>query len=307
MMVFLMLGLMQVTILGQKINVLQTVIIVDIKPQKFTAPQFSPDGKRILFSEFGYRGLWIYDLAKKQTFCLNDLPGAGYAPVFSSNGELIYFETDTYVNSKRYSSLATQSIADKQIQYLIKEERYLFPVRLLADETVVYRQNNEIKYVSRLQKAAPLSKPLTEVIGYSEGTTIILFINGIRKELTPFGHRHYIWFSLSPDQNRMLFTVAGGGTFICDLEAKVLVQLGKAHAPRWSPDGQWIVYMVDEDDGHTYTASDLWVVSSDGLQKLQLTSTINEIEMFPAWSPALDKIVFETMSGKIAYLNIEIK
>jgi Tol biopolymer transport system component len=304
---FWILAVLPTVVLAQIINVQETITAVDLPSQRFTSPQFSPDGNQILFSEVGYRGLWLYDLKTKQIRQLNDLPGAGFAPLFSANGDRIYFWSDQYINFRRYSSLASQNINDSQIQYLIENERRLFPVTMLADETIIYRQNKELKSVSRTTKAAYLSKPIEEIFGYSEGQKMVLVINGIRKELTPFGANNYIWFSLSPDKTRLLFTVAGGGTFIADLNGQILVKLGKANAPKWSPDGKWIVYMVDEDDGHTFTASDIWVATSDGMTKLQLTHTSHEIEMFPAWSPQMDKIVFETFSGKIAFLSIEIK
>ncbi|MFH1214564.1 MAG: hypothetical protein V1681_10770, partial [Candidatus Neomarinimicrobiota bacterium] len=64
--------------------------------------------------------------------------------------------------------------------------------------------------------------------------------------------------------------------------------------------------MVDEDDGHTMTASDIWAVTSDGVSKIQLTKTAEDIEMYPNWAPAMDKIVYETFGGKIVFINIEI-
>ncbi|MBL7067648.1 MAG: PD40 domain-containing protein, partial [Candidatus Marinimicrobia bacterium] len=103
-----------------------------------------------------------------------------------------------------------------------------------------------------------------------------------------------------------LFTLAGAGTFITDLEGKIQAQLGIANAPKWSPDGKWIVYMVDEDDGHVITASDIWAVSADGKTRIQLTKTSEIHEMYPAWSPLMDKIVFDTNSGKIIIMNISV-
>lgn len=292
---------------GQQITVINTVTALDQPDKIFLAARFSPDGNKILCTEAGYNGLWLYDIQTQQVTQLNDLPGAGYAPSFSTDGTSIYFWTDSYKNYRRYTSLARQSLADGQLQYLIQEKRHLFPVTLLPDETIIYRQQNELYTIGRTAKANILAKPPAQTLGYVAEQKIVLFINGHKKELTPFGRQNYIWFSLAPDQTKMLFTVPGGGTFISDLEGQVLVKLGRANAPVWSPDGNWVVYMVDEDDGHTYTASDIFAASSDGKQKYQLTQTNEEIEMYPAWSPQMDKIVFSTFSGKIAYLNIEIK
>ena len=80
----------------------------------------------------------------------------------------------------------------------------------------------------------------------------------------------YLWASLSPDQSKILFTKAGEGTYTSDLQGNILVEFGNANAPRWSPDGNWIVYMNDKDNGYYYTASEIFVVSADGSKKYQI-------------------------------------
>ncbi|MCK4295874.1 MAG: PD40 domain-containing protein, partial [Candidatus Marinimicrobia bacterium] len=120
------------------------------------------------------------------------------------------------------------------------------------------------------------------------------------------GEGQYIWLSISPDKSKLLFTLAGRGTFITDLNGNALIELGYANAPMWSPDGNWVVYMVDEDDGYRITASDIYAVSSDGKEKVQLTNTQNTIEMHPNWSPSMDKIVFDTIEGNIMLIEVKI-
>jgi Tol biopolymer transport system component len=299
-------GLLVSFTLAQNINVLGTVIVSDGNDHNFTAPQFSPDGGKILFSEAGFKGLWLYDISKKSLNQLNDLTGAGYEPVFSPDGQKIYFRTDNYIEYKRYSSLAMQTIDDKQVDYLAKDVRRLSTPALIDKQTVVYRQDKSLNAVNTGSKEKMLVKNVTDTYGFTEDQKIVLVSNGVRKEMTPVGKGNYIWLSLAPDKTKMLFTVAGGGTFISDLNGNILVKLGKANAPKWSPDGNWILYMVDKDDGHTMTASDIWAVTTDGVTKVQLTNTNDDIEMYPNWSPAMDKIVYETFGGKIAFINIEI-
>ncbi|MFA4838413.1 MAG: hypothetical protein WC703_02925 [Candidatus Neomarinimicrobiota bacterium] len=304
--VLLFIGMFLGSAWGQQINVLKTVVVSDGQTQNFTSPQFSPDGSKILFSEAGFKGLWLYDVNLKTIAQINDLPGAGYEPAFTKDGKQIIFRTDNYIKYKRYSSLAVQTIADKQIDYIAKDVRFLSPASVLEDQTIVYRKGNEVAAYNTSRKEALQAKAAQETYGFIEDEKIVLVIDGVRKEIKPMGDNNYIWFSLSPDKTKMLFTVAGGGTFITDLAGNVQVRLGKANAPKWSPDGKWILYMFDEDDGHTMTASDIWAVTSDGARKVQLTKTAADIEMYPVWSPAMDKIVYETFGGKIAYMNIEI-
>ena len=290
---------------AQEIKVLNRVII-PMEVNNNTSPQFSPDGSKILFTQSGFRGLWLYDLSDKSITQLNDHPGAGYEPVFTRDGRQIIFRVDEYRGMRKYSALAIQTIGDKKIEYLSEKTRFLSPATRLENESIIYRKDKDIKAYNMNHKESIQSGGIDETFAYVEGQKIVLHKNGERKELAPLGDGNYIWLSLSPDKTRMLFTLAGAGTFITDLEGKVQVKLGIANAPKWSSDGKWIVYMVDEDDGHTMIASDIWIASGDGNLRFQLTQTDDSIEMFPDWSPAMDKIVFDIFDGKIAYVNIEI-
>jgi len=292
---------------AQNINVVSTVVVSDGTERNFTAPQFSPDGTKILFSEAGYKGLWLYDVAGKTISQINDLQGAGYEPVFSPDGQKVYFRTDNFVNYKRYSSLAVQTISDKQVDYLAKDVRRLSTPALIGKQTVIYRQDKNLNAVNTGTKEKMLAKSVAETYGFTEDQKIVLVSNGVRKEMTPVGEGNYIWLSLSPDKTKILFTLIGSGTFVSDLTGNLLVKLGKANAPQWSPDGKWIVYMVDEDDGHTITAADIWAVTSDGVTKVQLTNTADDIEMYPNWAPAMDRIVCGTDNGRIILININIE
>ena len=86
-----------------------------------------------------------------------------------------------------------------------------------------------------------------------------------------------------------------------------LVELGYANAPVWSPNGNWVAYMVDKDDGHQITSSDIYVVSQDGSKKYQITKSVNEIEMYPQWAPDGNKLVFHTTNGKIKIAQLDVE
>ncbi|MCD6441510.1 MAG: PD40 domain-containing protein [Candidatus Marinimicrobia bacterium] len=295
-----------ITGFGQQINVLKTVTI-PTGNSDFMAPRFSPDGSKVLFTQSGFRGLWLYDLSDKSIMQLNDYQGAGYEAEFTPDGKQVIFKIDEYSGMKKYSSLAVQPFNDKNITYIVRKIRHLSNVRWVNNHTAVYREGNEIKAYNVARNESAKSNSITAPYAFIENNKLVVYRDGKRKTLQPLGEKgHYIWLSLSPDKSRLLFTVTGKGTFVTDLEGNVLADLGYANAPKWSPDGKWIVYMVDEDDGHTMTASDIWAVSSDEQKRFQLTKTADKIEMYPCWSPAMDKIAFDTFDGKIVYLEIEI-
>ncbi|MFH2048203.1 MAG: hypothetical protein ABIJ12_02065 [bacterium] len=290
---------------AQEIKVLDTVII-PTEQNNYTAPQFSPDGEKILFTQFGFKGLWLYDLSKKSLSQINDYTGAGYEPVFTADGKQLVFRIDEYVKMRKYSTLAIQTIGDKKIEYLTEKMRYLSPATLVNNIMLVFRENKAVKVINASNNEKIQSSVIHETYGYIEKQNIVLLINGERKELRPIDNGDYIWFSLSPDKTKMVFTVVGGSTYIADTEGNILTMLGRANAPKWSPDGKWILYMIDEDDGHVVISSDIWAARVDGKTRIQLTKTNDIHEMYPAWSPSRDKIVYETNSGQIVFMNISI-
>lgn len=291
---------------GQNISVLGREEIPIDKNYDFSSPKFSPDGSKILFTQSGFTGLWIYNLDEKSLTQLNSYRGAGYEPVFSSDGSQVFFRVDNYENFRRYSKIVSQDVSDKKEKVLVEENRNLLPIRCFGNEKLAYvKQNNLI--INDLKQNRSLEKALLEEpVVYIENSKIALVDNNGKRILAPLGDGNYIWPSLSPDNSKILFTLAGSGTYISDLQGNVITELGYANAPKWSPDGKWIVYMVDEDDGHRITASDIWASSYDGKTKVQLTNTDDIIEMNPDWSPKMDKIVFNTISGKIVILNIRV-
>jgi len=290
---------------GQQINVLETVAITS-GSRDFTSPQFSPDGSKILFTQSGFRGLWLYDLSDKSIIQLNDHTGAGYEPVFTKDGRQVIFRVDEYIKKRRYSALAIQAIGDEKTQYLTEKMRHLSPAILLNSNRLVYRVNEDVKSVRLNNDKSIKTHIADEIYGYIDNGKIIIQNYGIRKERIPIENRDYIWFSLSPNKSEFIFTVVGGSTFISDINGNILTELGKANAPQWSPDGKWILYMVDEDDGHVITASDIWVYNLERKTKVQLTKTNDIHEMYPAWSPKMDKIVCALNSGNIALIDIRI-
>ena len=69
------------------------------------------------------------------------------------------------------------------------------------------------------------------------------------------------------------------------IRADDIYRLRNVHDPQRSPDGQWVAYVVTSvDTARDRNSSDLWMVSWDGTQQIQLTNT-PESESSPAWSP----------------------
>ena len=130
------------------------------------------------------------------------------------------------------------------------------------------------------------------------------FKDNIIEARTKNGTRHwrvtpdpvqYLSITLSPDKEKVLvyrsiYATDGKGHLI-DLGEK---PVGRASFGSWSPDSTKIIYTIEEDDGHTITASDIYVINADGTDEKQLTYTPDKLESDPRWSADGTKIVFHS-------------
>jgi len=113
-------------------------------------PRFSPDNGKIFFTRSNFIGLLFYDLKQKNIIELNDDPGAGYQPVFTSDGESVFYRTYNYVNRRKYSSIVEQNIAGGQKKMIINNKRNLTPPQLTASGNLLLLDNSAIEQISGL-------------------------------------------------------------------------------------------------------------------------------------------------------------
>lgn len=124
--------------------------------------------------------------------------------------------------------------------------------------------------------------------------------------IAPLGEVLYIWISLSPDAQHLLFKAVGRGVYICDLEGNIVRELGDMNAPAWM-DGGWILGMDDRDDGHRVISSDIMAVHAASGTKKNLSEGSGIIAMYPKASPDADRIIFRNESGEAYTMKIKIK
>lgn len=292
---------------AQQVSVLETKKLTDAqKDGTFYFPKMSPAGDRVYFTGENFRGISYYDMGSGQILQVTDQPGAGYNFSVSKDGSAIVYRTS---REGADGQARRQQIIEKNIQsneeIIIAEGDNLTTPLSVSENAVTYAHENNFQVASA---SAELSQrpavPAGPVVN-SGDDCMMLYINGQTKKLAPLGAGSYIWTSVSPDGTRLLFTVAGKGTYISDLQGKILTELGYANAPVWSPDGKYIAYMVDKDNGTNYTSSDIYVVSSSGENRQKLTDTANIIEMYPQWGDS-SHLLFHSDDGSIYSMKLKI-
>ncbi|MCK5571244.1 MAG: PD40 domain-containing protein [Bacteroidetes bacterium] len=261
-------------------------------------PRFSPDGQRLYFTRFDFNGIWEYRFQDQSVRRITSDPRSGYGFAVSDDGTRMAYRR-TIINQtsrRRVQEIVVANLIDGSEEMVTTGKDLSLPA--FSGNTVVYS--------GALLDGSAGDRPSRQVslIGIQD-EKIALHAGGVTVLLDPLVGGRYIWPSLSPDGKRLVAVAMEGGAFVCDLQGTVHSMLGKRNAPAWTREGQWIIYMNDQDDGHQVTGSDIHFVSADGRESGQLTFTADLFEMYPRCSPVDNRIVCSTYQGDILLITYE--
>ena len=299
--VLIILALSSLIVQAREITIRETRPIDHGLDQASYFPRYNFDGSLVLFSSAGFVGLWQMDLKTGETTQISSAPGAGFHPIPLKDGSFIIRE-DQYDRGRKLTSL---------VQYqqllplpLIEKGRFLSPGEIQQNK-LLYLEGSDLRVLDL--EAETMVSPNPDMLAvFNDKLSLKLLRDGGLKALQPLGEGNYIWAELSPRQDKILFTKVGDATYTCDLEGAILDKIGRARAPRWSPDGQFILYMVDIDDGSRYLESDIWISTADASKSWKVTDTKDRIELYPQWSPTGSQIIYHTVDGKLYTTTLEI-
>lgn len=253
----------------------------------YTAPIWSPDGKSILVTEVGYKGLYLINVDDHEIRKLNDIQGAGYNAVWSPDSKHVYFRNKK--ENPDYSSKLEVNSID-----------------VISGNISVHPEINPNGLQSYF-----MAKDNISPIVYTNTKTLLIEAQTFDKSKTWVITKdpgQYYQAILSPDRTKVVLH-NGGEMFVYSIDGSGLISsLGRGIACSWTSDSENILYFLGEDDGHQSTGSELYLCSSDGLYKWKLTDTSDVFEMFPSLSPDNKIIVYsDDKSGKVFIANLIIK
>ncbi len=286
---------------GQTPHLAQIEPLIDNPAQEAFYPLVTADGQTIFFTHADYKGIYEFNRSTKTIRTITTENGAGYGFRLTSDSQAILFRSFELRKGRRFYSLKTSDLKTGKTAVLEKNQRTLSTPLNSTDGSIVYIKNRTFKNTAKNKNSNQSGQSVFIqnrhlVLGNASGETI----------LDPLGKGIYIWPSFSPDGSQIVFTLAGKGSFVCDLKGTIVSELGYINAPKWSPEGKWILGMQDYDDGRQITASELILISADGSQKVQLTSTTDRIELYPVWGATNSEILFSTDSGVLYRANLII-
>lgn len=273
------------------------------------SPVFSPDGNKIAYTKAGYKGIWVFDISNRSSEQITEEDAAGFAMKWSNDSKSILSRVAKYENTKRLNAVKVFDVdANESIQLTEYRTRMEYlPAWSDGDSKVIIPTKESYETYSS-------GKPKLLYKNNNEKNVLLKYDRIITQDIStnefqnikPFEDAEYINLSLSPDRTKVLFKVVGGNMYVMNLDGTGLTDLGQGNQPRWSFDSDKIIYIIAEDNGDDYTASDIYLINANGTNKKNLTNTKDLIEMNPCLSPDGKTIVYdEYKSGKIYLTKFE--
>ncbi len=277
----------------------------------FMAPKFSPDGEKLAFTQPRYNGLWVMNLADETIQQITDAPSAGFGFSWSEDSGAILARVSRYEEQYRYTAIKIFDVQDHSETIVADYQRNIIGVPQWSDtgENVIINTREGIEVQSSPRQMDTIideeNQEQIQVFSVARSIGVRDAVTTDIQSLQPLGDQNYINITLSPDKSRIAFEIVGGNLHAMNVDGSNVIDLGRGHRPQWSPDGEYIVFMVTEDDGHEYTASDIYAVRPGGTGRTRLTDDVNRLFMNPSWSPDGERIVFNDMTdGSIYFIEV---
>ena len=285
-------------IFAQGIEVISTKAL-SLDGQGLILPKISPKGDCVLVTNSDMSGLKTLDLATGALTTISNERSAGVNAQFSADGSTVIYRKSEYKGRLRYSSVNSINLQSGESKQLIKPTRNL--EGLAVKEGTVLAINNG-KLVSKRVAGEKLKS--TPAVPSIKNSQLYITVNGKTKQLSPNGTNvGYLWPSVSPDGQKLLYYVIDEAkAYVCNIDGSNPVSLGTLRAPVWMGN-DWVVGMVDYDNGQVVTYSQIFAVSAQGTNRTALTDG-SKICMYPSASADASKIVYTTQDGEIYLMNV---
>ena len=287
-------------VFAQGIEVISTQALT-LDGQGAFLPKISPKGDYVLVTGEDMSGLRKYELATGELTTITTDRSAGFNVQFVDDGSTIVYRKSEYQGKLRYSSLNSVNLESGKVKQLIEPTRNLEGVSV--KEGTVLAVNDGQLVTKKLTGKKLQSVPAVPSIKQGQ---LYITVDGNTRQLSPNGTDvGYLWTSVSPDGTKLLYYVIDdANAYVCNIDGSNPVALGILRAPVWMGN-DWVVGMVDYDNGEIVTSSQIFAVTAQGTNRTALTDS-SQICMYPSASNDASKIVYTTQDGVIYLMNITI-
>lgn len=303
--------LLHKSVVGGK-GVIKVKSIKKVISGSYLSPQFSADGKKLIFTGENFKGLWIANVDGSGIEKISDEMMVGWKPVSSRYNEVIYRSGEITENGDIIYRVKRYDLITKRTQKLYEgKNEDIYPPKLSRyNDNVVFVKDRKLASIKiREVKGAPPLRQQVERVTFSDGGRVwyVTPLMDTAVEISR-GRETCGGDEISPDGKKVAYLHGNTNSIIIyDFDTGKEIDVGEGSTVSWSPDSKMIAYSVSCDDGHFIIHSDIFVVNADGTGRQRLTYTDDIAELNPSWSPDGRSIVCEDAFGSGIYIiSLEI-
>ncbi|MGN0206118.1 MAG: TolB family protein [Muribaculaceae bacterium] len=273
---------------------------------RYENPQWSPDGRYIAFTNYGYDNLYVMNADGSAQHRVSDKKGIGFRFQWSIDSREI-LGTDISRNMVAGKQVRRQAAwafsLDGKAERVTQDVTRMTPAawrytaagvkKVMSLDAPAVERNERV--ATAFVKRAASKANNTSFICDPEGLWVVDAQGN--KKLINAGPSFCP--ALSPDGTRVVFNHVNN-VCVMNIDGTGKRVLDRGFNPCWVGNAQ-VVYEQSTDDGHTYTSSDLYIIGVNGNNKKALTSTADRMEMCPAVSADGSMIVFTSYNDGQVY------
>ena len=216
-------------------------------------PQLSPDGQWVLYSPTDAASLMLKNLTTGAVTTVASKGYPGFDAMFGPDGKVYYVTQERKGKKLVYRTGRCYDPATGSDQVVLKAQHGRVQVLPAARGVVINGERQVYQSASGVGAYA-----------YTRGDQLYLVDEtGVTRSLQPVKDSDgYLWASLSPDGTRVLFEAAGRGLFVCDLNGRIVAELGEFMMPGWY-NNDYIIAMSNAGNPRI-NGSRIWLLSVDG-------------------------------------------
>ena len=256
-------------------------------------PQLSPDGQWVLYSPTDGASLMLKNLATGAVSTVAAQGYPGFDAIFGPDGKVYYITQQRKGNKMLYRTAHCYDPATGKDKVVLKGQHGSMQL-LRAARGVVVNGERQVYYSANGVGA----------YAYTRGDQLYLVDEaGVTRSLQPVKDSDgYLWASLSPDGTRVMFEAAARGLFVCDLNGRIVAELGEFLMPCWY-NNDYVIAMSNAGNPRI-SGSRIWLLSVNG-EVCKPISKSNERAVQPM--TAGGKVVYSLLySGEVRQLQLDM-